>query len=195
MQRVDQHVSRGYLGQVPPRLFPHEALPDILIDYLIRPALRKLLDPVVGLGLLALLGLYTTNSSPTLCWLLVVLLSIRVWRDVRSTLRRLRDEIGLLQHGLLVRAYILRMRPYRSELGEIDGAIFDCAIPVAARRTYVGSFWLSDGSEAVEITKAGRIDVLCLPLTPGTWRVVENVRSEVRYDRMGPIAHIPEDIV
>jgi hypothetical protein len=36
--------------------------------------------------------------------------------------------------------------------------------------------------------------VICLPRAPGTWRVVEDLHSEVRYDRSGPIVHVPEDV-
>jgi hypothetical protein len=94
----------------------------------------------------------------------------------------------------MVRAHILRMRPHRTILGEIEGANLDCAIAVAPRRTYIGSIWLSDGAEAVQVTQRSRILVICLPRAPGTWRVVEDLHSEVRYDRSGPIVHVPEDV-
>ncbi len=195
MQRVNQRVNSGYLNTGAPRPFPFEALPDLVLDYLVQPAFRKLLDPIIGFGLLVLLALGITHTGGLLVFLAVVLLTLRLWRDVSRMLGRIIDEIALLRYGLVVRAHVLRMRPYRSELGEIDGALFDCAIAVAPRRTYVGCVWLSDGAEAVQLAKVGRVDVLCLPLTPGTWRIVEDLRSEVRYDRRGPIAHIPVDIV
>jgi hypothetical protein len=194
MQRVDQRVSHTYLGIAPPRPFPQEALPDMLIDYILRPAFRKLIDPVIALGILILIGFSAFGVAHTFGWAIGFLILVRVWREVRFTIRRVREELTLLRYGQLVRAHVLQMRPYRSELGEIDGAIFDCAIAVAPRRTYVGNFWLSDGAEAVEIAKTGHITVICLPATPGTWRVIEDLRSEIRYDRKGPIAHIPQDI-
>jgi hypothetical protein len=36
--------------------------------------------------------------------------------------------------------------------------------------------------------------VICLPRTPGTWRLTEDVTSEIRYDRMAPPPAIPQDI-
>ena len=130
MQRVNQRVSPGYLNSPTPRPFPFEALPDLLLDYLIRPALRKLLDPIIAFGVLLLLGLALTHIGGILLVLGLTLLVIRLWHDVLRVVRRLFDDIALLRHGLLVRAHILHMRPYRSELGEIDGALFDCAIAV-----------------------------------------------------------------
>jgi len=86
------------------------------------------------------------------------------------------------------------MRPHRNVLGEIDGALLDCAIVVAPRRTYVGSIWVADGIEAARLARQGRVEVICLPRTPGTWRLIEEIRSDVRYDRVGPMAQIPQDI-
>jgi len=80
---------------------------------------------------------------------------------------------------------VLRLRPHRSTSGAIDGAMLDCAIPIAPRRTYVGSIWLSNGAEAARLARQGRVEVICLPRTPGTWRVIEEVKSDIRYDRMG----------
>ena len=88
---------------------------------------------------------------------------------------------------------MLGLRPYRTTLGAIDGALLDCAIPVAPRRTYVGSLWLANGAEALRIERQGRVEVICLPRTPGTWRVIEDVKSDIRYDRMGPIQQLPRD--
>ena len=78
-------------------------------------------------------------------------------------------------------------------MGTIDGALLDCAIPVAPRRTYVGSIWLANGAEAQRLKHQGRVEVICLPRTPGTWRVIEDVKSDIRYDRMGAIQQIPRE--
>lgn len=56
----------------------------------------------------------------------------RIWRHVR-------DDLALLRDGLTMRAHLLRLRPHRSPTGDIEGALLDCAIPVAPRRTYMGS--------------------------------------------------------
>jgi hypothetical protein len=85
------------------------------------------------------------------------------------------------------------MRPHRSLNGEIDGVLLDCALPVALRRTYVGSIWLSDPNEALRLAHQGRVEVVCLPRTPGTWRVAEEVRCDVRYERTGIMWREPEE--
>ena len=38
-----------------------------------------------------------------------------------------------------------------------------------------------------------RLWVLSLPRTPGTWRVIEDVKSDIRYDRAGPLQQIPQE--
>jgi hypothetical protein len=58
----------------------------------------------------------------------------------------------------------------------------------------VGSIWVADGIEAARLARQGRVEVICLPRTPGTWRLIEEIRSDVRYDRVGPMAQIPQDI-
>jgi hypothetical protein len=164
-----------------------------LLDYLFRPSLRTLLDPLIIAGMIVLVVLSIMHAAWYLHLGVIILITLRVWDGGSLAFRLLRDEIALLRYGLTVRAHILRLRPHRTVLGEIDGAKLDCAIPVAPRRTYIGSIWLSDGAEAVQLSKSGRINVICLPLTPGTWRVIEALHSEIRYDRMGPITPIPED--
>ncbi len=104
------------------------------------------------------------------------------------------DDLLLLRKGLRLRAHVLRMRPHRNVMGEIDGALLDCAIVVAPRRTYVGSIWIADGIEAARLARQGRVEVICLPRTPGTWRLIEEIRSDVRYDRVGPMTQIPQEI-
>jgi hypothetical protein len=195
MQHVNERVSASYLELPTPRPFPFDAVVDLLTDYLFWPALRKLIDPVVAPGILAIFTLSFFKASGWLIALIVLAIVVRLSTDVRKVGGRIRDEVALLRHGLTVRAHVMQLRPYRSTLGEIDGARLDCAIPVAARRTYIGSIWLSDGTEAVEVAKRGRLTVICLPRTPGTWRIVEQLSSEVRYDRMGPIERIPSDLI
>lgn len=195
MQHVNERVSASYLELPAPRPFPSDALLDLLIDHLLRPALRKLIDPVVAPALLAIMALSFLRASGWLVALVAVIIAARLAGGVRRVYGRIQDEVALLRHGLTVRAHVMHLRPYRTILGEIAGARLDCAIPVAPRRTYIGSIWLSDGTEAVEIAKRGRLTVICLPRTPGTWRVVERLSSEIRYDRMGPIERIPSDVI
>jgi hypothetical protein len=194
MQRVNQRVSSSYFDLPTPRPFPFDALSDLLIDHLFEPLIRNLLDPFIATTLIVLLMMIGFRVAGYLQIAACVLIILRVWERAVQAIRRFRDELALLQHGLMVRAHILRMRPHRTILGEIEGANLDCAIAVAPRRTYIGSIWLSDGAEAVQVTQRSRILVICLPRAPGTWRVVEDLHSEVRYDRSGPIVHVPEDV-
>jgi len=118
----------------------------------------------------------------------------RTGRGAWQVWRRARDDLSLLRDGLTLRAHVLRMRPHRDTTGEIDGALLDCAIPVAQRRTYVGSIWLSDGIEAARLARQGRVAVICLPRTPGTWRVIEEIKADVRYERVGPMQALPIEV-
>ncbi|HWQ15596.1 MAG TPA: hypothetical protein VNL77_22535 [Roseiflexaceae bacterium] len=186
MTRVTDRVDAAYLAQAPPRPFPAAVLPELLGDYVLGRPLRALLDPPL-LVCLALLLLLAGARAHWLLWAPPLLVAL--WRLGRAGMRvvgRVRDELALLRHGRTVRAHVLRLRPSRTLLGEIDGALLYCAIPVAPRRTYVGAVWLSDGTEALELARAGRVTVICLPRAPGTWRIVEPLRSEVRYDYKHP---------
>jgi hypothetical protein len=194
MQHVTERVSASYLELPAPRPFPSDALVDLLIDHLLRPAVRKLIDPVVAPALLTIAAAQLLQASGWVTALALLVIAARLAGGLRRVCGRIQDEVALLQHGLTVRAHVMQLRPYRTTLGEIAGARLDCAIPVAPRRTYIGSVWLSDGAEAVEIARRGRLTVICLPRTPGTWRVVDKLTSTVRYDRTGPIERIPQEI-
>ncbi|HRC77881.1 MAG TPA: hypothetical protein PLO33_19510, partial [Kouleothrix sp.] len=123
----------------------------------------------------------------------VLPIAIQLGLAFRRIWRRVHDDLTLLRNGLTIRAHVLRLRPHRAPTGELEGALLDCAIPVAPRRTYMGSIWLSDGEEARRLANQGRLAVLCLPRTPGTWRILETINADVRYDRMGPMQAIPSD--
>jgi hypothetical protein len=183
MTRVTDRVDSAYLAQPPPRPFPAAALPELIGDCVLGRPLRALLDPLLLVCLGALLLLAATRAH-WLLWAPPLLVALwRLGREARRVWRRVRDELALLRHGRTVRAHVLRLRPNRNLLGEIDGVLLYCAIPVAPRRTYVGAVWLSDGTEALELSRAGRVTVICLPRAPGTWRIVEALRSEVvRYE-------------
>jgi hypothetical protein len=194
VQRVNERVSPDYLELEPPRPFPSDALPDLAIDHLVRPALRQLLNPLTGIAMVVLVLVVIFQPRWYLLLPIILLIGVRAWPGTLRVIQQMSDEISLLRYGLIVRAHVLRIRPHRTILGEIDGAHLDCAIAVAPRRTYIGSVWLSDGAEAVQIARNGRVLVLCLPRTPGSWRVVEALQSDIQYDRMGPMQPIPTDI-
>ncbi|MFO7170920.1 MAG: hypothetical protein DIU80_023065 [Chloroflexota bacterium] len=193
MARVTELVDAAYLSREPPRPFPTAALPDLIGATLLERPLRALLDPL----LLVSVGLVLLLVAARAHWLLLAPpLALGAWRVFAAASRvwrQLRDELALLRYGQIVRAHVLRLRPHRTLLGEIDGALLYCAIPVAPRRTYVGRVWLSDGTEALRLARAGRVKVICLPRTPGTWRIIEDLQSEVRYDHREPSPPLPEE--
>ncbi|HEY3230317.1 MAG TPA: hypothetical protein VGJ87_13940 [Roseiflexaceae bacterium] len=193
MQRVTDQVDSGYLEQTPPRPLPPEVVLNLLGDYIFERPASAFLDPLLLIGIVALIGLVVLRTN-TLFWFAPLLLIIvRIGLGAYYIWRRVWDDLLLLRKGLKLRAHVLRMRPHRNTTGEIDGALLDCAMVVAPRRTYVGSIWVSDGSEAARLTHQGRVEVICLPRTPGTWRIIEEVRSDVRYERVGPMQQIPQE--
>ena len=193
MQPVTEQVDATYLEQPPPRPIPLSLALNVLSDHVFAQPLRGLLDPLVVGGVLALGALFVLRASPALRLLPALMIIVPLVGLAQQIWRRTSDDLALLRSGLTVRAHVLKVRAHRTTTGEIDGALVDCAIPVAPRRTYVGSIWLADGAEAMRLKRQGRVEVICLPRTPGTWRVIEQVQSEVRYDRMGPVQPIPHD--
>jgi hypothetical protein len=193
MQPVTEQVDAAYLEQPPPRPIPLPLALNVLSDHVFERPLRLILNPWTIGGVLALLALFAIGASPILRLLALLVIAGQLALDARRVWRRARDDLALLKSGLTIRAHVLRLRPHRATTGEIEGALLDCAIPVAPRRTYMGSIWLSDGNEALRLKKQGRVEVICLPRTPGTWRVIEQVKAEVRYDRLGPMQAIPHE--
>lgn len=193
MQPVTEQVDAAYLEQPPPRPIPLPLALNVLSDHVFNQPLRLILNPWTIGGVLALLTLFAIGASPILRLLALLVIAGRLALDARQVWRQARDDLALLKSGLTIRAHVLRLRPHRATTGEIEGALLDCAIPVAPRRTYMGSIWLSDGNEALRLKNQGRIEVICLPRTPGTWRVIEQVKAEVRYDRLGPMQAIPHE--
>jgi hypothetical protein len=194
MQRVTEQVDSAYLHQTPPRPLHFSVVLNLLNDHLFERPLKTFLDPLVIIGVVLLIVLVALRASPALRLVPMLLIVLRLAIDARVIWRRVSDDLALLRKGLIIRAHVLGLRPHRTTLGEIDGALLDCAIPVAPRRTYVGSIWLADGAEALRLARQGRVEVLCLPRTPGTWRVIEDVQSDIRYDRVGPIQQIPQEV-
>ena len=194
MQPVTEQVDATYLEQPPPRPIPLPLALNVLSDHVFAQRLRSLLNPWVIAGALLLGVLFFLRASPALRLIPALMIIAPLVGLARQIWRRTSDDLALLRSGLTVRAHVLKVRAHRTTTGEIDGALVDCAIPVAPRRTYMGSLWLADGAEAMRLKHQGRVEVICLPRTPGTWRVIEQVKSEVRYDRMGPIQPIPHDV-
>jgi len=193
MQRVTDQVDATYLEQAPPRPVPPGVVLNLLSDHIFERPLRSLLNPLLITGVVVLVLFFILRASPLLRLLPLALIIGWMAIEVRQIWRQTQEDMALLSNGLMIRAHVLRLRPHRATSGAIEGAMLDCAIPIAPRRTYVGSIWLSNGAEATRLASQGRVEVICLPRTPGTWRVIEDVKSDIRYDHMGPMQQIPHE--
>ena len=193
MQRVTDQVDAAYLQRSPPRRLSPAIIVNLLSDHIFDRPLKAFLDPLIIASIITLLVLFALHASSAIRLAPVLIIVIRLLISVGYLWRYVGDDLALLRNGLTVRAHVLGLRPHRTTLGAIDGALLDCAIPVAPRRTYVGSIWLANGAEATRLKHQGRVEVICLPRTPGTWRVIEDVKSDIRYDRMGAIQQIPHE--
>lgn len=179
MQRVTDLIDPNLLRLAPPRVVPTSAVLAVVGQRVSSLASRVLLDPllIIGIGgivILVQLGLALAVG------LLAMALALRTWVRWRQTIRSFWEEIMLLRHGEVVRAYVLKAQTVRTLSGEIHGVILDCAIPLSPRRTHMGSVWLADGTAAMELARSGRMQVLALHQAPGIWRPLEGGPSEVR---------------
>ena len=193
MQRVTEQVDAAYLQQPPPRSLTPAMIANLLSDHIFERSLKVFLDPVIIAAIIALIILFALRASTAIRLVPVLLIVIRLLISVGYLWRRVSDDLALLRNGLTVRAHVLGLRALRTTMGAINGALLDCAIPVAPRRTYVGSIWLANGAEAQRLQHQGRVEVICLPRTPGTWRVIEDVKSDIRYDRIGASQPLPPE--
>lgn len=194
MQQVNQHVDESFLQQATPRPISGQLLANMLFTHVLERPSRTILHPFFIISIAALVGIAVLRlPTGALAAPLAVIVGMILLEGFRAG-RRVWDDLRLLRHGLVLRAFIRKLRPKHTLAGEIDGAVLDCAIVVAPRRTYIGSIWIADGNEALRLQQQGRITVLCLPHAPGTWRVVEPIRSELSYERVGPMAFIPPDV-
>ena len=193
MQRVTDQVDATYLEQAPPRPIPPGVVLNLLSDHIFERPLRSWLNPLLLTGVVVLIVLFVLRASPVLRLLPSALIIGWMLIEARQIWRQTQEDMALLRDGLMIRAHVLRLRPHCATSGAIEGAMLDCAIPIAPRRTYVGSIWLSNGAEATRLASQGRVEVICLPRTPGTWRVIEDVKSDIRYDHMGPMQEIPHE--
>lgn len=177
-----QRIDIPSLKHLPPRPLPPWLIADLVGDQLAQRPLRDYIDPLLICGILAAVALALLPAPIWLSWLLALLMGIRLGMIVWELLERSLVDFRLLRHGLLMRAHVLRIRLARRGPGFIDGAYLDCVVPIAKGRTSVGSVWLSDVQEAERLALQGRVQVLCLPRAPGTWRLLEGKCADFRYE-------------
>lgn len=180
MPAVMELVDPTFLDRQPPRRLPFFFLPNLLGEYLLERPARSYFDPwAIG----ALVGTIVLGFLPIGRWLPALLLAFGLFRIVTPSwvlVRRAVADYKLLRRGVIVYAHIMGVR--RCEQGcPQGGAYLDCVIPLSARRSSVGSVWLPNEQEAQQLAALGRVQVLCLPKVPGTWRLRHIDRPGIRY--------------
>jgi len=175
-------INGPLLKHVPPRPLPPWLIADLIGDQLAERPLRSYIDPLLICGMVAAIALALLSAPIILSWLLALVMGVRLGMIVWEFLGRSLIDLRLLRYGVLLRAHVLRARPARTMTGTPNGAYLDCVMPFAKGRTSVGSVWLSDSEEAERLAEQGRVQVICLPRAPGTWRLLEGKCAEFRYD-------------
>jgi hypothetical protein len=175
-------IDGPLLQRLPPRPLPLWVIADLIGDQLAERPLRSYIDPLLICGLVAAVALALLRAPIWLSWGLALLMGVRLGMIAWEFLGRSLLDFQLLRYGILVRAHVLRSRANKTISGLIHGAYLDCVIPVGRGRTSVGSVWLSDVQEADRLAMQGRVQVICLPKAPGTWRLLEGKCAEFRYE-------------
>ncbi|NTU81329.1 MAG: hypothetical protein HGA45_18455 [Chloroflexales bacterium] len=182
MPDIIELVDPDTLEQPAPRRLPIFFVPNLIGEYLLERPLTVYLDPFVILCVIAAAALAALGVPPLAGLALVALVGVRLLGPCLRLYHNVREDYHLLRHGLVINAHVIGLRPCRSASGRPAGAYLDCAIPITRQRTSVGSVWLPDTSEAVRLSAAGRIPVICLAHAPGTWRLRHGDGPHLRYD-------------
>lgn len=178
-------VEPTTLESAPPRRLSPFFVPNLIGEYLIERPLRSYLDLYLIVGLVAAIVMALLRVGPLLWLLLVALLLLRGSRAFWRIYRDVREDYLLLRYGLVVNAHIMGVRTSRDANGDLSGAYVDCAIPVTARRTSVGTVWMPDAAEAARLGRVGRLPVIALPTSPGAWRLRNGDGPHLRYEPAG----------
>lgn len=163
-------IEPGTLDRPPPRRLPVFFLPNLVGEYLLDLPLRAFLSLFVIICLAGALALTALGAPAPLSLTLLALAALRLLRPALRLFRNVREDYLLLRDGLVVTGHVLGVRPCYDSGGNLAGAFLDCAIPLTRQRTSVGSLWIADANEAMRLSAAGRLTVICLPRAPGTWR-------------------------
>lgn len=159
------------LGQQPPRRLPPFFVLNLIGEYLLAGPLWAYLHPFVVVCSVAALAVAILGAPAMVSLGLIALAALGLVRPVLRLYRDVRDDYMLLRHGIVVTAHIIGVRTVGGPGGVPAGAYLDCAVPLTRQRTSVGSVWVSDPGQAMRISAAGRLSVICLPHAPGTWRL------------------------
>lgn len=178
-------VETSTLDNAPPRRLPIFFVPNLIGEYLIERPLRSYFDPYLLVGLVAAVVMAMLRVDPLLWLLLLALLLLRAGRTIWRIYRDVREDYLLLRYGLVVNAHVMGVRTSRDASGDLSGAYVDCAIPLTPRRTSVGTVWMPDAAEAARLGRVGRLLVIALPTSPGTWRLRDGDGPHLRYEPAG----------
>jgi hypothetical protein len=180
MPAVLELVEPAFLDRKPPRRLPLFFLPNLLGEYLLERPPRSYLDPW-ALG--AFVGTVILGMLPITIWAAVLLFAFGLFRIITPSwvlVRKAVADYKLLRRGIVVSAHIMGLRLCEEGCPK-GGAYIDCVIPLSPRRSLVGSVWFPDGEEARQLAALGRVQVICLPKIPGTWRLRHIDRPGIRY--------------
>lgn len=164
-------VEPTTLEREPPRRLPAFFLPNLVGEHLLERPLWSYFSLFVLVCLVGALALAALGGPPLLSLALLAMAAVRLLRPCLRLFRDVREDYLLLRHGLVVTAHVIGVRTCSDPGGNPAGAYLDCAIPLTRQRTSVGSVWVADPAEAVQMSAAGRLTVLCLPRAPGAWRL------------------------
>lgn len=178
-------VDRSLLDHSPPRRLPFFFLPNLIGEYLLERPPSFYLDPVVILGLIAAVAMLFLHAAAALWLMLGLVLAVRLVGVVWQIYRDVREDYLLLRFGVVTSAHVMGVRPGRDASGAPAGAYIDCVIPISRRRTSVGSVWMPDVTEAMQIGRLGRLSVICLTRSPGAWRLRDGDGPHLRYEPVG----------
>jgi hypothetical protein len=175
-------LEPGTLEQSPPRRLPRFFVPNLIGEYLLERPLRTYLDPFVLGWLFGMVALIVVGVPSTVFVAMIVVLAARLLGPCLRLWRHVRDDYLLLRDGLLIKAHVLGVRPALANGKNAPGAYLDCAITISDRRISVGSVWLPDAAEALRLSAAGRVAVICMARAPGAWRLCDGDCAQRRYE-------------
>lgn len=164
-------VEPATLERPPPRRLPAFFLLNLIGEHLLERPLWTYFSPFVLLCLVAATALAVLGAPTLVGVALLALAGVRLLRPCLLLYRDVREDYLVVRDGLVTTAHVIGVRATRSSAGLTTGAYLDCAIPLTRQRTSVGSVWIADAGEAMRLSAAGKLTVICLARAPGAWRL------------------------
>lgn len=175
------HIDQSLLQRAVPRPLPL-LLPFIfMFRYLGQLPWYAYLDPFLLSCVVAAIAMALLRVPMPLWVVLGGLAALHIGTTAWHIGTEIYESLALLRYGKVVRARILRLRPFRDPHVEIDGVFLDCAIPTAKRRLLLASVWLADRVAAERLKAQGFVQVICLERAPGTWLLLEEVNAQLHH--------------